>query len=478
LIGGAAKTQKLTTDVLVAYLSAATQNASECIALPRASPPSHEDTATGQEQRSHVASNHSATASCWAVALSSFVRIRTNPVTRRCVELTPQVLERLSELAERGKQWHAAVRIVSGAAALHLLVPPESYDAAIRACYRSKEHALVVRLVERCLATRTPPDETSVRMALRSTEEVAAEAAQDSLLTTVPLMSGFLSSKEEGSSSNAASWALAVRLYQGLKDNGLALLPQTFEVPIRVCSASGKWDMAARILTDMKTTFHRRVPSHAYRTVLLSKVEHAPSYDIARRLFEVPIVDKKSTTSYLALLRCCVRLNDWKHFKVVRLEMKRHEIPETYVSMKLQMLLALGEGNPHAVATRYMRWVQQTDFEKGRVAADEVVPLHADDFDMEEGLLRLVISACERLMKESKAAMTKEGKHSTLDPVIPAAHADALKRLSGGRGLLQQGKRSSTTRSSPSSGAPESSAESLPSWLFVDRVDRDDTTTP
>jgi pentatricopeptide repeat protein len=460
---------KLSTELLVSYLNAAQQARNEShVMSSRVS----SDTPSGS---SGAAAGEAAavSAAAWSVALATFVQLRANPATRKSVDLTPLVLQQLSELADRGSQWLAAVKIVTGAAALHCLVPPESYDAAIRATYQAKHHDVVVRLVERCLATRTAPSEASVRMALRSTEEVAASHAQKSLTSTIPLMAGFLS--DDGGNALIAApssaWALSLKLYQGLKDNGLALLPQTFEIPIRACSLSGKWDSAAKILGDMKLAFGRRVPSHVYRVVLLSKIEHAPTIAVAHKLVQVPVLDKKSSATFLALLRCCVRLGDWGEFKKVRNEMKHLEIPESYESMKLQMLLALADSNPHGVVTRYTRWMQQTGFERDRVMSDAAVPLHTDDFAIDDATLRLVVSACERLMKADKEQ--QEARRAggggrgmrQLDPIVPIAHTDALKRLSGGKDLLQAGSTISAAKARGAA-ALEGDDAPLPSWLF------------
>jgi pentatricopeptide repeat protein len=464
---------KLSTELLVSYLNAAQQEArnESHVMSSRVS----SDTPSGSSGAAAVEAT-AVSAAAWSVALATFVQLRANPATRRSVDLTPLVLQQLSELADRGSQWLAAVKIVTGAAALHCLVPPESYDAAIRATYQAKHHAVVVRLVERCLATRTPPSEASVRMALRSSEEVAASHAQQSLTSTIPLMAGFLSD-DGGNASIAApssAWALSLKLYQGLKDNGLALLPQTFEIPIRACSLSGKWDSAAKILGDMKLAFGRRVPSHVYRVVLLSKIEHAPTIAVAHKLVQVPVLDKKSSATFLALLRCCVRLGDWGEFKKVRNEMKHLEIPESYESMKLQMLLALADSNPHGVVTRYTRWMQQTGFERDRVMSDAAVPLHTDDFAIDDATLRLVVSACERLMKadkeqhEARRAGGGGGGRGVrqLDPIVPIAHADALKRLSGGKDLLQAGSTISAAQARGAAAREGDDDAPLPSWLF------------
>lgn len=465
---------KLSTDVLVAYLTAAQQSERPV----KLSAPA--ENSSSAASRPGVDATELVAVAPWSAALAMFVRLRATPATRPRTELTPLVLQQLSELADRGGQWEAAVKVVTGASAMHCLVPPESYDAAIRAAYRTKQHHhIVVRLVERCLATRTPPSEQSVRMALRSTEEVAASQTQDALTSTIPLMAGFLADASTDSAaatpSVPAAWALSLRLYQGLKDNGLALLPQTFEVPIRACCLSGKWDAAAKILGDMKVTFGRRVPQHAYRVVLLSKIEHAPSYDVAKRLSLIPVIDQTSGAKYIAMLRCCARLGDWKHFKVIRNEMKQLEIPESYETMKLQMLLALADNNPHAVATRYVRWMQLTGFERDRVVTDATVPLHEDDFAIDGATLRLVVSACERLMKVDKEAQqhraTGEGKGGvgrTLDPVVAVAHADALKRLSGGKDLLQ-----GAVSPSHSSSVLTAEGGALPSWLFRNQPESD-----
>ncbi|CUF12175.1 Hypothetical protein, putative [Bodo saltans] len=481
---------------VVAYLTAAQQGRDKVVTVADSSsrPTAKENDDASQQSRSDSDGRGSRTVprdtattsvAAWSVALSTFVQLRANPATRKNVTLTPQVLQQLSELADRGDQWEAAVKVVTGAAALHCLVPPESFDAAIHSTFRAKQHHVVVRLVERCLATRTPPSEASVRMALRSTEEVAASQSQLSLTSTVPLMAGFITSTDAASNNTTTTsgdaWALSLRLYQGLKDNGLALLPQTFEIPIRACSLSGKWDAAAKVLGDMKVAFGRRVPNHAYRLVLLSKIEHAPTFAVAQRLVQVPVLDQKSSATFLALLRCCVRLGEWDHFKRLRNEMKKLEVPESYETMKLQMLLALADGNPHGVVTRYTRWMQQTGFEKDRVVSDGTVPLHSDDFGIDDATLRLVVSACERLMKADKEQQ-EAGKLAghrgrelhRLDPIVPIAHADALKRLSGGKDLLQAGTHAGSpplhNQRNGGVGAPVVDAP-LPSWLFRDADD-------
>lgn len=339
--------------------------------------------------------------SSWAAALQTFVAIRRSPVTRQSVPLTPAVLHAVAKVIGSGDQWRSAVRLVASAGSQQVLIPPEVFDIAVRCAWNAAKHDVVVELTRRCLASRNAPDETTVRCALTSSEEVAA------------------------SGQDANVWRLATKLFVGLTSQGLPLFPQTYEAPLRACLANGRWDTATRILQEMKKD-RRQVGAHLYRLVLLGRLAASRSYQEARALFASPLLGAPTSQSYTALLDCCIALRDWPNFQRVAAEMKHREIPETYSTIQRLIRGAYGQDQWHAAIARYNRLTQQMDYEKSRVEKDRVVSLHAQDFTLERDLLEMVLDSCEK-MKDHR------------DPAVQVAHRDVQMRLAGGKTLLQEG---------------------------------------
>lgn len=393
--------------------------------------------------------DHRGVGSEWSDAIQMFVSLRRSPVTRSYVPLTSQLLEKVSLLAERGGQWEVAVQLITAAGSQQVLIPPESYDAAIRCCSAAQRYREVLQLTRRCLSSSAPPDESSVRIAMRAAEECSSRCPA---LSQFPQLT-VAEADVVADGGDATAWRLAVRLFQGLRDNGLPLLPQTYESPIRSCALRGRWDIAAKLLGEMKKD-ERQVPSHVYRLVVLAKIASCSSYEQARAIFDMPIVDQRNPASYCALLRCCIALNDWKHFQRVSDEMKHREIPESYEKMKLLIIAAFMQEKFHGAVARYTRWMQQSTFEAERIQKDQksaivatgsakgvAVRLFAEDFDIERPILNMMLEACDKLKDHP-------------DPAVKVVRADVTRRLAGGRELLD-GKSSATMGANP-----------IESWLF------------
>jgi len=457
----------------------------------------------------------------WKRALELFVRLRRDPGTRPSVPLSPATLEKVTRLAELGGRWDACAKLVMVSAdAYGCLVPPEAYDAAIRACYRSQRHALVSALLHRCLSARTAPEEVCVRMGLRSAEEVAAhdglpslavsvlssshrsqgpEAEEKKMVALPAKLLDAMSTSTSSSASVSSSWVLSLKLFQGLADNGLPLLPQTYEGAIRTCCLEGRWDAAMRVVSEMKRVDKRSCPTHVLRLILLSRAERAPSVEAARAMCEQSTLlnasrrslDDESGTpgrsgkmgvhydlpTYLSLLKCAARLQNWRHFHAIHAEMKRYEIPETYDVTKLLILSAVAQQQWASVVLRFGRWMQTSQFERTRLEEsaksskqhESLLRTHKADFDMDVPLLHAALYACEQVKshKQKKRKDAIEGEEQTavseLFQVAVVVERFVTQCLAGdgSQELLE---------STGGADAASGDSASFPEWLFVDKA--------
>ncbi|EPY27396.1 hypothetical protein STCU_05772 [Strigomonas culicis] len=324
----------------------------------------------------------------WETALTHLLQLRRDKAYpfRKHVELTPLLIESASQLAELGGHWQLCLQLLQGAAQQQMLVPPEAYDAAIRACYRHHKHATVVSLMEELIATKVAPDERSVRLALHSSEEEASAARR-------------------AGAAHSTAWALSLTLFHAMKQNGLVTYQQSYETPLRACVQAGKWEQAMSLLQTMRRD-RRPVSPALYATVLSARVEHAASYKEIARLFRLSVVQdgQTSVVLYLAALRNCMARRDWRHFDQLNTEMKRKDIPEPYDKILLLIEAAYLRENYHGALMRFARFDNITNFEKQRVIESGSVRLYEEDFEVPERILDMVLDAYERV-KDHKDPM-------------------------------------------------------------------------
>ncbi|KEG08536.1 hypothetical protein DQ04_06961000 [Trypanosoma grayi] len=372
------------------------------------------------------------TALPWALALKEFSSLRTGGEGfREHNPLTPVVVERVARLWEAGGKWEKCLRFLRGCGQQNVLIPPEAHDAAIRVCYRHSRHAEVVSQMQQMIATRSPPDERSVRLALTSCEEVAA-VERGALL------------------QQPAGWALAVSLFDAMRNNGVTMYQQNYESPLRSCAMAGQWEDAMRILDVMKKD-RRPISSQVYRLALAARIEACDSFDEAQRFAQMPVMQNGGMIVYLALLRCCMKQRDWKNFDRINKEMRDREIPETFDKMRLLIQAAYMREQWHSVLMRFARFESIAGHEQKRVVEDKVVRSYPEDFDVPDILLDMVIEAYGHV-KDHK------------DPVVHVAYQAALKRKAKGTAQL-------SFSSQPAATAPPEK------WMFS-QTEREKQTPP
>ncbi|CCW68708.1 unnamed protein product [Phytomonas sp. Hart1] len=334
----------------------------------------------------------------WKVAMEKFIEVRRDPHFRPYNELTPLLIESATQLAEVGGQWELCLRILKSAERDQMLVPAEAYDAAIRACFHHHRHIEVVNLMRVLVATRIAPDERSVRLAMVSAEEVASlERAAD-----VP---------------RPTSWALAVSLFEAMQLNGIPLYQQSYEAPLRSCAITGKWEKAFEILQTMRRD-GRPISTELYRMAVASKIESSKRYDEVKHLLMTPGVADGAPSSvlYLAAMRCCMRLKDWKNFEKLNQEMKQRDMPESYDKIRLLIEGAYAQEKYHSVLVRFARLDNITTYELKRVKKDQFVRLYEDDFAVSDKILDMVVDSYDKI------------KGKTTDPMVELAYRRAIKR--------------------------------------------------
>ncbi|KPI82639.1 hypothetical protein ABL78_8348 [Leptomonas seymouri] len=348
----------------------------------------------------------------WQVALENFLHLRKDTrLFRPHNELTPLLLEHATQLACIGGQWKVCLSILRGAEAEQALIPPEAYDAAIRVCFQAQRHGNVLQLMEQLMATRVAPDERSVRLSLTSAEEVSAMERQSQ--TVVPYSSPTSSLATQ---SSPRGWAMALTLFQALERNGLPLYQQSYEAPLRACANAGKWEEAFKMLDTMRRD-HRPVSPPLYGLALAARIEAAPSWAEQQRLLRVSGLTEgpnKGAVLYLAALRACMRQGNWKHFAELNREMRDRDIPETYDKMRLLIEAAYLQGKYYSVLMRFARFENITHYERRRVTTEQLVRLYAEDFELPQPLLEMVLSSYEKV-KDHK------------DPMVQAAYQAALR---------------------------------------------------
>ncbi|ORC89698.1 uncharacterized protein TM35_000112320 [Trypanosoma theileri] len=369
----------------------------------------------------------------WQVALREFISLRKgNEGFRKHVELTPVLVERVARLWEVGGEWEKCLHFLHSCAQQNILIPPEAYDAAIRLCYRHGQHVEVVGQMREMIATRSPPDERSVRLAVNSCEEVSAMERH----ALVP---------------NPSTWALAVTLFDAMQNNGLTMYQQSYESPLRSCVMAGKWEDAMRILKIMKKD-NRPISSQVYRLVLASRIEASSSFDEAQRFAQLPVMQNGGAVVYMSLLRCCMKLRDWKHFDRLNKEMRDREYPETFDKMRLLIEAAYLRGQWHSALMRFARFDNIANHEYKRVVEDKLVRLYQEDFDVPDSILDMVLESYEH-MKDHK------------DPMVHVAYRAALKRKAKGKAQLSF------------SSLNEAATPPPPEWMFS-HTERENQTSP
>ncbi|CAJ1028636.1 hypothetical protein, conserved [Leishmania lindenbergi] len=351
----------------------------------------------------------------WQVALEEFVALRKDAgMFRKSNELTPLLLETATQLACLGRQWHLCLSILRGAEAEQALIPPEAYDAAIRACYQARKPTQVVWLMEQLIATRVPPDERSVRLALSASEEVSAQERARQTLS---------SSGIDAVGGGGRGWSMALTLFQALERNGFPLYQQSYEAPLRACVNAGRWKEAFQMLNIMRRD-HRPVSAPVYAQALASRIEAATTWVEVRRLMRTASLAEGHASVvvlYLAALRACMRLRDWTHFAELNREMRDRDIPETYDKMRLLIEAASLQKQYHSVLMRFARFENITQHERRRVVEDKLVRLYEEDFDLSPALLEMVLEAFEKIKGHA-------------DPMVEAAYQAALRRMERERG--------------------------------------------
>ncbi|KAG5474342.1 hypothetical protein LSCM1_03122 [Leishmania martiniquensis] len=349
----------------------------------------------------------------WQVALEEFVALRKDAeVFRPSNELTPLLLETATQLACVGRQWQLCLSILRGAEAEQALIPPEAYDAAIRACYQAQKHTHVMRLMEQMVATRVPPDERSVRLALAASEEVSAQERACKTISSSPAI-------EPGGGSDRG-WSMALVLFQALERNGFPLYQQSYEAPLRACANAGRWKEAFQVLEVMRRD-RRPVSAAVYAQALAARIEAASTWSEVRRLMHASSLSERHTSLtvlYLAALRACVRLRDWKHFAELNREMRDRDMPETFEKMRVLIEAAYHQGQYHSVLMRFARFENITQYERRRVLQDKMVRLYEEDFELSPALLEMVLEAFEQIKGHA-------------DTVAEAAYHAALQRKEG-----------------------------------------------
>lgn len=341
----------------------------------------------------------------WETALGDFMAVRRHPALRPHNSLTPLLVESAVLLAEVGKQPSLCLRILESCTREQALVPPEAYDAALRACFRDQRHYDVVSLMSQLIATKTSPDERSVRLALVSSEEVAAADRASGACN---------------SSVGRAAWDLSLTLFHAMQHNGLPLYQQSYEAPLRACAMAGQWEAALTMVHTMRRD-GRPVSTELYRVSIAARVEVCKSYQEVTRFLEMPVVadGSPSVVVYLAALRCLLHLGDFKHFEQVNRMMKDRDMPESYEKIRILIEAAYKQGLYHSVLMRFARFDNITTYEKQRVGKDQLVRQHDADFAVSDRLLDMVLDAYEKVKCRT-------------DPMVEVAYRAAIRRKQDG----------------------------------------------
>ncbi|RNF17732.1 uncharacterized protein Tco025E_04769 [Trypanosoma conorhini] len=336
----------------------------------------------------------------WEVALGEFFALqRDHAWFSRHNALTPVMVELLARLWEVGGAWEPCLRFLHRCGQQNVLIPPEAHDAAIRVCYRHGKYAQVVGEMQQMIATRSPPDERSVRLALVACEECVATERADP-------------------KRQPSGWVIAVSLFDAMRKNGVTMYQQDYESPLRSCAMAGRWEEAIRILDVMRKE-NRPISAQLYRLALAARIEACASFAEAQRFAQMPVMQNCGIIVYLALLRCCMRRRDWKNFDHLNKEMRERECPETFDKMRLLIEAAYLREQWHAVLMRFARFESISRYEEKRVLEDKVVRPYPEDFDLPESILEMVLAAYERVKGHK-------------DPVVDTAYRAALKRKAKG----------------------------------------------
>ncbi|PWV19471.1 hypothetical protein C3747_10g266 [Trypanosoma cruzi] len=380
----------LTSEYLRAAVVASQRRRGEC----QFNPFSDEEVAMGKKGDKKNATQP------WEVALKEIQSLQKDHAWfLRHNALTPIMVEHFARLWEIGGKWENCLRFLRLSGQQNVLIPPEAHDAAIRVCYRHGKYAHVVGQMRQMIATRSPPDERSVRLALLSCEECTAL-------------------ERTGLKQQPDSWVLAVSLFDAMRSNGVTMHQQDYESPLRSCAMAGRWEDAMRILDVMRKD-NRPISSQLYRLLLAERIESCNSFEEAQRFAQMPVMQNGGIIVYLALLRCCMTKRDWKNFDRVNKEMRDREFPETFDKMRLLIEAAYVREQWHSVLMRFARFESISRYEEKRVLEDKVVRAYPEDFDMPEAILDMVLASYKH-MKNHK------------DPVVHTAYRGALKRKAKG----------------------------------------------
>ena len=275
----------------------------------------------------------------WQSAISLFVQCRMNPITRASTPLTPELVHTSCLLLERGRQWFQAISVIRAAQQQSVLVEGATIDVVARTAFRAEKHFQVVRLIGCCIATNIAPHETTVRLGLVSCDEV--------------------------SPYECTAWALSCQLLQALADNGLPILPVTYETVVRCCatSAAGRWDVAFAVVERMERE-GLCPPSHLLKLVLAKRIEHAATFEETRRLSKLSLVGssafhKSDVLILTAQLRCALNLRDWDAFREVSTRFMRDEVCITLEKLLIQMEAAHLQHNSQRLIVQFNKLAER-----------------------------------------------------------------------------------------------------------------------
>ncbi len=320
----------------------------------------------------------------WEAAMGLFVQCRMHPASRDSALLTAELVHRACRLLEVGGNWHAAIAVLSAADRRQIAIEGETLDSVVRSAFAAEKHHHVVRVIERCVAANTSPHEATVRLGIVACDEV--------------------------SSYSPTAWALACQLIQALSDNGLPILPATYETVVRCCatSAAGRWDTALTVAACMVQE-GVAAPQHLLKLAVAKRIEHCSTFAEAKRFSQLPIFTpvqgKSDTVMTLALLRCAVNLRDWDAYRRISKRFIESEMPITNEKLLLQMEASYLLGEPIRVVTQFVKLADRIlhlfKTDSPRQGTSKLFPVYHCDAYIPPAIWRILDQSIARLEQEA-----------------------------------------------------------------------------
>lgn len=320
------------------------------------------------------------------------------------IKITPEITQHLMSVLGKAGRWTESISLLKALERQFVPITTPTYEGAIRACYTQNKHPEVVSIVKRLMQeTKNTLREPVARLALRSLE---------SSTTLTKSINGLPSPKSEA----ATFWRTSLTIFQALADQGLALTRQTYESPLRCCVAAGRWEAAAKLVTEMRRD-GLTAGTNVIETVLSAKLAYGcANSEEAKKIFnsligqmsnnndrdgdddrqQLGAIMQRSTRTYNALLAAAVQDQNLRLVSSIVRQMQRYEILHDKETKKWLLRAAYYHQDWGRVLRNFLLLRKDVIMEI-RGAESFGYNKWPAEYELDDDIARMVLDACEMI---------------------------------------------------------------------------------